>query len=602
MPTVTQSATQSVVLEGRGPVTIRPSNHIATGGQGSVYRLGDIAVKLYTDPSRVITDRLVDRVAYQSKFKHPGIAAPIGMVTSKHAPVGLYLPFVEGDFLSIVFTNDFWKAHNITTATINRIVESMSSVVAYAHGQKTLLIDANELNWLVDLHPTPTATAIDVDAWAIPNFKPTVIMPSIRDYTHPEFSELTDWFAWGIVTFQLYTGIHPYKGTLDGFAKGDLTARMRAGQSVFNPKVTLNAAVRPLSTIPSQLRNWYEATFQQNSRTTPPSPSAPNISAAPAAQTMRVTVQPDSTALTFEKVLSLPGRSITHVYPCGVARTDKGELVDITTKADLLSNVKDRPGVEWEVLTSHRGWLLVPQPGPSPVPILHSDAWRWSSLFVHSNNLSVTEVRSSIAAPATTPGFKYRVVPVADSTRLMHLNMQGLTQLNLLDLNPHLLAAGETWNLITNSTRWFDNVGVMDTLGSMWVIFPYDTAKVATVRVPELDRHQVITARAGHRFASFIVLEKTGDYKKIELSFAKDYTTYTAWTGPADSPELNLTVLPHGVCATIVKDGELDIFVPSNSQVRRVVDRHVTTDMSLCRWGSTVTIIWRGELWTVKLK
>ena len=39
-----------VTLEGRGAVTLRPSDHVATGGQGAIYRIGDTAVKLYLDP------------------------------------------------------------------------------------------------------------------------------------------------------------------------------------------------------------------------------------------------------------------------------------------------------------------------------------------------------------------------------------------------------------------------------------------------------------------------------------------------------------------------------------------------------------------------
>ena len=39
--------TMQVILEGKGPVTLRPADHIATGGEGSIYKVAGMAIKMY---------------------------------------------------------------------------------------------------------------------------------------------------------------------------------------------------------------------------------------------------------------------------------------------------------------------------------------------------------------------------------------------------------------------------------------------------------------------------------------------------------------------------------------------------------------------------
>jgi hypothetical protein len=68
------------------------------------------------------------------------------------------------------------------------------------------------------------------------------------------------------------------------------------------------------------------------------------------------------------------------------------------------------------------------------------------------------------------------------------------------------------------------------------------------------------------------------------------------------NPELNLAILPKGVCATIVKDGELDIFVPANGQLVRIDDGQIGADMFLSNWGDKVVYIQNGAVWSLRMK
>ena len=112
---------------------------------------------------------------------------------------------------------------------------------------------------------------------------------------------------------------------------------------------------------------------------------------------------------------------------------------------------------------------------------------------------------------------------------------------------------------------------------------------------------QVVAACAGTRFASFITLNKNGDYQKLELTFSGAYTKYVAWSDITDTPELNLTILPKGVAATIVKDGELVVFA-IGGDIKHLPDKQVATDMLLSHWNDRVLYTKGGAVWAVSMK
>src|SRR5271154_5011587 len=97
MSIATSRGNIQVVLEGRGPVTLRPRDHVATGGEGSIYRVSDLVVKMYLDPVKMKQRGTPDKIRkLASMLKHPYIMTPIGLaVTAAGDPVGHYLPYVE---------------------------------------------------------------------------------------------------------------------------------------------------------------------------------------------------------------------------------------------------------------------------------------------------------------------------------------------------------------------------------------------------------------------------------------------------------------------------------------------------------------------------
>lgn len=586
MSLATTRGTIQVILEGRGPVTLRPSDHVATGGEGAIYRISDMAVKLYLDPATMKSRGVPDRVKKISTLlKHPYIVAPLGLaVTAAGEIVGHYLPYVEdppiAHPLSRVFTNDFYQSEGFTNALASKLVERMREVVVFAHDRNALLIDPNELNWFArSVKNNPEPRIIDVDSWVIGQMPPTVaIMPSIRDWHAKHFGQESDWFSWAVVTFQVYTGIHPYKGTLDGYARGDMEKRMQDNASVFTQGVRLNRAVRDFSCIPSVLLDWYEATFQKGERNVPPSPFDTAVTAPRAALVLRAVATSKTGVLVFDKLLGYAGDPVVRTFHCGAALLASRKLIDIATKR-LIATL---PSAMCEVVKVGRGWLIG-----------NLEKQEATFTYVDEQNLRSDALQLKMRAGRLL-GYENRMFVVGEN---------GLIEIKSNLFGDKLIAStGQTWGVIVNSTKWFGGVGVLDAMAAKFVVAPFGESAVAQVRVRELDGVQVVAAKAGNRFAAFITLNKKGEYRKVELTFDREYRTYKVWTDMADGPELNLAILPKGVCATILKDGELNIFVPTNGNVVKAEDSQIATDMLLSNWEDRVIYVQNGEVWAVRTK
>ncbi|MDO8469993.1 MAG: hypothetical protein Q7S84_03180 [bacterium] len=568
-----------VTLEGKGPVTLRPSDHVATGGEGSIYRVSDMVVKIYTDPGKMAKSGMIDKIKALTVLQHRCIVAPRGLaVDSAKGPVGYYMPYVDGHPLARVFTTEFHRREKFTSKHASTLVDRMREVFVFAHGHKAILVDPNELNWFAQFTGgDPDPRIVDVDSWSIGRWPPTVVMPSVRDWHAKKFDERTDWFAWGVVTFQVYTGIHPYKGTLDGYARGDLENRMRANASVFTPGVRLNQAVRDFSCIPTSLLSWYEATFQKGERTEPPSPFDKALATPRAIQVLRVVTTAASGMLVYEKLFGFPGDEATRIFPCGLALLASNKLVDLATRQHSMTVASS----DCEVIRVRKGWLA---------------GW------VERGSVRLEFIRDGGLRSEILPfSVKVRQL-VGYENRMFGVTDQGLMEIKCTQLGDRVIAsAGQTWGILVNSTKWFDGCGVIDAMGAKFVIAPFGDAAVTQTRVRELDGVQVIAGKAGNRFVSLIYIDKSGTYQKIELTFNHDYSSYKVWSGVTDGPELNLAILPKGVCATILEDGTLAVFAPTSGSVTKVEDRQIATDMILSNWGDLVTYIQRGEVWSLRM-
>lgn len=570
----------SVELERRGPLTLRPSNYVASGGEGSVYKAAQTIIKLYTDTTKMRRDGMAEKVRLLSQIRSPYIVAPEGVVSDGHGnPIGFYMPYVEGEPLSRVFTTAFWHRESFDLKQALTLVDRMRETVQTAHAHNAIMVDANELNWIASLkgRKGPEPRAIDVDSWAIGKWKASVIMPSIRDWHSKTFDEKTDWFSFAIVSFQVLTGIHPYRGTLDGYAPGALEERMKANASVFQKGVRLNRAVRDFSTIPPPLLDWYVATLEKGERTIPPSAFDKGVAHVAIPALTRRAVASATGKLIFDKLFERVGDRIVRVYPCGVVLLSSGALVEVSSKQEILSGVS----VEAEVIKTREGYVVAD---------LRSRNQPYT--FVEVRSRTPTALQFSLVGHQL---FRYE-------NRLFLVTDDELVELSLMVVGKPLLTIGKRTQILRpNATNWFDGIGVQKAFDATFAVLPFGTDACTTVRVRELDSLTTIAGVAGNRFATVVGVDKTGSYYVCNLTFSADYSSYQADVQKTDSPDLNVTLLPKGVGASIVDDGQLNIFVPTRGASQAVADKHIATDMVLSHIDDTVVYVHNGALWSVKM-
>lgn len=568
-----------VVLEGRGIVSISPRDHMATGGEGSVYKKNNTVIKLYLDPHKMRKDGMVEKIALLKKCAHPFIITPLGVVTTVSGDaIGYYMNYAQGEPLSRVFTNDYRARSQFTDEDANKLIDGMRTVVEHAHKNHAIMVDANELNWLVDDHKKnkPEPRAIDVDAWAIGRWGARVIMPSIRDWRSTMFNELTDWFSWGIVTFQVYTGIHPYKGRINGYNQNDLERRMKDNVSVFHKDVRLNHAVRDFNNIPGALRMWYEDVFAKGKRTKPPSPCDVVQNVHTFGRTTHVQTTAVKGLLIFDKMFE-GTRSIAQLFDGGAALFSDGMLVDIVR----CKKICDVHSVRVVAVRCFGGWCVVTCDNGTI-------SCRYIDMATGAENVLSLQISGSDV--------------VSYGERIFVVTEQGLTEIILMNMRSIIASCGTTWSSVRHATKWFHGFGVEDMMGKMHIVAPFGDRSCMTIRVPELDGQKPIIGRAGQRFITIITVDKIGMYHKYELWFDATYRQYTVWHDHVDSADLTITTLPKGVCATIVVDGELNIFVPATGAQTKVSDALIKTGTHLAQIDNTVIYAEDRTIWRVRMK
>lgn len=566
-----------VTLEGHGLVTLRPSDYVTQGGEGAIYRKDKYIIKLYLDPQKMVRDGMTDKVRLLAKsLTHPSIVAPRGIVTGNGQALGYFMPYVAGEAYPKLFTNDGRAEVGFTDESVKHLARQMQEVITAAHSGGALLVDGNELNWLADVSnpKQPVPYAIDVDSWQIDRFKASVIMPSIRDWHSPTINTATDWFAWGIVSFLLFTGIHPYKGTLPGYKPSELERRMRDNASVFNGGVRLNKTVRDFSTIPGPLLSWYEATFKDGLRTLPPSPFLTGQTNTTVGRVLRM-VTTSNGGLVYEKIYETTS-PIVSVWPCGLLRTKHGDLHDLTHKRQVGSTTASRMAA----VSCTDGWLLAERTEGT-----------WSFRHLRGDGQSTT------LASYLNVETVFR-----SSNRLFAVTEHELVELTVQDFGKPLLMPGHRWSIMGNATTWYRGVGVADLLGSLHLIIPSGTDGITQVKVPELNGVRIIGASGSGRFVEVMTVTGQGDYEAIRFLFTSDLSSYHVTRHTRDEPTQNLVVLPKGVVAEIITDGELSLLVPQSGEQKLISDKDIATTMHLGNLSDRVIYRHDNAVWSVRMR
>jgi len=549
-------------------IVLSQKDYVTKGGEGSIYRKGSIAFKIYEDLKKMIP---LAKIGELSQLDHPSIVRPQDPIYNeqKHL-VGFTMDWLGNDMVALckLFTNNFRDNNGITSDSTIELVENIKNGIHFVHQKKCLIVDGNELNYMV-AKDFVTPYFIDVNCWQTPSFGADAIMPSIRDWSTNKFTEVTDWFSFAIVAFQLFVGIHPFKGKHKSYKKNDFINRIKDGVSVFNPEVSLPPTVRDFNLIPTAYKNWFFKIFEHGNRTPPP---------------------------------NLPGE-IGHVqvHVHLVKSTDNFEIRELFEVADQIlfhnsqqkvTKTKERLYIgrtDYKVRDAEVIFTPLKQ-----IPVLVrivDDKVRFKALGAEDPNIDLTAKDMMIAN---------NILYLRNRDRLMEMDFKEMGG------KIHSVIK-RTWNIEANAARIFGNVIYQSALGTSVLAIPLSThtkSAFVTKRIPELDEYQIIDARYENRVC-ILTGHKAGVYSRIIIIFDERHDKYRCrYISDIDYSAINFTTLDNGVCVMVTDDDAIEIFLNriDKPDVKRIEDPVINSTMRLCKDGTTLKFFRDNKVYQIKMK
>jgi len=535
-----------IFIKGKGAVKLTQKEFKASGGEGSVYVKGKTAFKIYNDPKKMIP---VGKIQELSSLTMPTIIKPEDtLLDSKNSPIGYTMQALSDTMaLCAMFPKAYRDRNKITPDMAINLVKKLQEGVSHCHANKILIVDLNEMNFLIN-KGHDELFFIDVDSYQTPHYSATALMESVRDRHSKTFSELTDWFSFGIVSFQMFVGIHPYKGK-HNTVKG-LDERMLSNISVFNKDVSIPGACLPFDVIPQAYKDWYEAVFERGARIAPPDSLIPVIVVNP-----RVKKITGSQTFDISQILVADGDII---YVCDNVIVSNNGIYNNTRK--ILSP------------TDNVNIAVTPKMN------------RIITAKLHMGQLKLYD------------GFFAKEIPVslyADEImsydgRLYTKHDTNLYEIEFIDLPTSTMAAAKhVGNVLPQATQLFEGVAIQSILGAYYASLLAGSGKCYQCQIKELNGYRVVDAKLDKNVL-IIVAEKSGQYDKFIFRFDEHYQTYDLrLSQDTGTLNVNFIVLDSGVVLHMNENEELELFSKNkgSNNVKLISDPAITGDCILFKNG-----------------
>lgn len=559
-------------IQGGGEVRLDKSDFKAQGGEGSIYVRGAHAYKVYTDPLRAIRPAKLQEL---SALDRPNIVRPLAILLDARGVVAGYSMRAVGRSYALcqLFPKAFRRRNNLTDEAALRLVRRMQEGVSHVHSKGILVVDLNEMNFLV-AEDFSEVYFIDVDSYQTPSFPAAALMESVRDRHARGFTTASDWFSFAVVSFQTFVGIHPYKGNyppMQGLADAaqKLDARMRANVSVLRPEVTVPASCLPFHLIPPAYLDWYRAVFDEGKRLPPPDDA-------------RSVVTTHAHAPSTSAGSSLFELTLLKEFDDEIVRHD--ELVTVTRSS------------------VHFGGETFAKPSADALVLLTPRLRHLVAAYVDGGG-----------APRLRDLTGGRDLPLSIGAEEMALcggqlyvkQGEGVFAVEFLEagksISPGVRAAA---SVMMKSTRMFEGLAVQNLLGTHYAsLFPAPGV-CHQVRLAELDGYQLLDARLC-RNVLMAVGARAGRYDRLVFRFADDFGSYDVRVAPnVSSTDINFTVLDTGVVLHLDEEGALELF-PRRKGARDVQtfeDPGVGADARLFHTGAQAYVARGTKLYKFKMR
>ena len=556
-------------------IILADQDFVAKGGEKQIFRKGDIAYAIYEDLNKMIP---VAKIGELSEMDHPSIIRPLDVVfNTKNNATGFTMPFLDAEEDKIsplprLFTNTFRDKNGINNDMAIELVKNIKGVFHFIHDKKGLIVDGNEMNYLVDGNFT-TPYLIDVNSLKTKSFPATAYHPATRDWRETgDFNELSDWFIFAIISFQIIVGIHPFKGKHAGYAKNDFINRVKDCVSVFNTEVSLPPPARDFSLIPGNYKDWYFKMFESGMRLPPPQMPGE----AGRAIVKAILVQ-STDNFEIKTLREFPEDLLYHDHSTRVSKT-KTKIFISRTDYDAAPDEE----VIFTPLTN--------------IPI-----------FIKLRN-KMLEAR--VVTPGTTiMPFKIEGTDMMVIGTSLYLKRgKKLTEVGFKDSSGKIVMfVKKVWQIEKNSSKMFGGIITQSVLGRAYVVIPVVNGNRSSCYIkpiPELDDYQIMDAKH-ENFVCVFIGQQGVKYYRIILTFDSSYDKYKCVIqDDVDFLPVNFIVLDSGIVIQITDDDAVEIFynTPSKQKLKRIEDPAIDSSMRLVKDGTRVLFFKGNKLHSMKMK
>ncbi|MDD5589171.1 MAG: hypothetical protein PHP92_03905 [Candidatus Nanoarchaeia archaeon] len=555
----------NIIIKNKGKETLDKKHYVASGGEGHIYVKNGLAYKIYNSPTKMIPEKKIQEL---SVLNNQYIIKPEDVILdSNNKSIGYTMKYIN-DTVSLcqLFTKSFKDRNFIKPQTIVKLINQMRDTILFCHKHKILIVDLNELNFLVD-KTFINVYFIDVDSYQTPSFPATALMESIRDRHSKCFSENTDWFSFGIISFQMFTGIHPYKGKHIKYK--DLDSRMLNNISVFNSQVSVPPIVSSFDIIPEDYKKWYKKIFETQNRLPPPF---------------------DGKLMIQDVVVKIKTVTGTNNFDIKLIFESDGDIIDIKywNREIIITNKGFQVDQGKLIINNEKFALSCVQNKNFILGSIDHRKLKLKDFFTNKNipcDINAIEVFS----------INENVYIKTDDS---------INKINFTSLpNGNIIVSQEIkCNILFNATQIFDEVIIQNLLDAYYISI-LDFNGHHQIKINELQNYRIINAKYS-RQVLMVCAEKKGKYDNFIFKFDLNFQEYSfRKIEDVDCNEPEFVVLDNGVCAYINEKGFLELsYSDKDNNNIKVIEDTILEDAKLFCRGNQVLFSKGNKLYEIKIK
>ena len=558
----------------------------AKGGEGSIYIIGDTVYKVCEK------DKMIPAQKFQelAVLDHPNIIVPQETLLYRNKPTGYTMRAVPGNPypLGQILTKPFREREGVTPDDMLKLVEKIASIIKYVHSHKGYLqVDGNEFNYMVP-DTFDDVFAIDTNSYQTPNFPAEVIMPSIRDLHVSQdssgmykFSELSDWYSFAVISFYMFTGIHPFKGRHPDYPnmKTSMHDNMLHCKPVLLPETMfpMGAVYHPFEDyIPGgkdgAYMQWYRSVFIDNKRL--PAPDQWQAVLSFVAKVKEIIGSNNFEIIELKQFAD----QVVGFY------ANKGREVVVTKEKVYIGGKETK-------IPSHKMRI-----GFTPKRNIPYAAWLDDGVLKLTNLEDGSPIKVNLHGKSI----------MSCEGRVYVQGNNNISELAFVESGALFGAPQSVASILPNATEMFQGVVIQDMFGNYVAsVFP-ETGHHRQIKLDEIKDYRITEAKYEHNVLMVVAFHKeSGQYDRFVYRFSTDWNGHDLRKVENISPVgINFTVLENGIVISLTEEEKIEVFSSKKDRpdVKSVGDPCIESDMRLCHVESEARFARGNKIYQIKFK